>query len=170
LTPTERGLVAWRGNRSARHHWSEGAAVQRIDRVIGLAAIAGAMAVPASAQAYNCHSWKCVNRTLNKMQKQVTLDTKAVGVLLNCIVEVPFTAYGDPNGSFGYAYNKNGTTKYTTALDVTFSGDSVGAWMLADSCNSKKTASIAHAQMGSSSAGLGASTLEMKFFPVALSR
>jgi hypothetical protein len=145
--------------------------VQRIDRFIGLAAIVGAIAVPASAQAYNCHSWKCVNKALNKMQKQVTFDNKAVGVLLNCIGEVPFTSYGDPKGTFGYSYSKDGTAKsYTTALDLTFSGDTVGAWMLADSCNSKKTASIAHGVVGRRPARLGAITPEIRFSAVALNR
>jgi hypothetical protein len=148
-----------------------GRGVQRIDRFIGLAAIVGAIALPASAQAYNCHSWKCVNKALNKMQKQVTLDNKAVGILLNCIAEVPFTSYGDPKGAFGYSYSKDGTTShYTTALDITYSGDPVGAWMLADSCNSKKTASIAHAHMGRRPAGLGAIASEMTFSAAALNR
>lgn len=144
--------------------------MQRIARFIGLAAVVGAIAVPASAQAYNCHSWKCVNKALNKMQKQVTFDNRAVGVLLNCIAEVPFTSYGDPKGTFGYAYSKDGTTNhYTTALDLTFSGDAVGAWMLADSCNSKKTA-IARAHVGRQPAGLGAFGPEMKFSLGAVNR
>jgi hypothetical protein len=145
--------------------------VQRIDRFIGLAAVVGAIAVPASAQAYNCHSWKCVNKALNKMQKQVTFDNRAVGVLLNCIAEVPFTSYGDPKGTFGYSYSKDGsTTHYTTALDLTYSGDAVGAWMLADSCNSKKTASIARAHVGRRPAGLGPIAAEMNFSSGAVNR
>lgn len=127
------------------------------------------MAVPASAPAYNCHSWRCVNKALNKMQKQVTLDNKALGILLNCIAEVPFTSYGDPKGTFGYSYSKDGTAKtYTTALDLTFSGDTVGAWMLADSCNSKRTASIARAHVSRQPAGVGAIASEMRFPAAAL--
>jgi hypothetical protein len=121
--------------------------MKRMTMGLALALIAGLLsAVPALAGS-NCHSWKCVNGKINSLQSQVNRDTRAVAIIAGCLAEVPVTAYGDPNGSFGYAYDKGGgaATNDTTALDFTASGGSVSAWLLGDSCNSATTAfGIAH--------------------------
>lgn len=59
-----------------------------------------------------------------------------VGTFNRCAKEVPLTQYGDPAGSFGYVWD-DGTGSFfdTTAVDVTASGDPVGAWFITDTCN-----------------------------------
>jgi hypothetical protein len=53
---------------------------------------------------------------------------------------VPLSQYGDPAGSAGYEFN-DGTnpTFFTTALDVTAEGDTVGAWFIVDACEAATT-------------------------------
>lgn len=64
---------------------------------------------------------------------------KEMHSLVDCLAEVPLTQYGQPDGPLGYVvkYEDEGIEKdgVTTALDVTYSGDGVGAWALIDSCN-----------------------------------
>lgn len=104
-------------------------------------ALAGACLVglPAGAQAYNCHNWGCVNRALNKMQKQVTTDTRVLRSLVGCLGEAPIDQFGNPTGSSGYAFSNDGIHQvYTTALDLVPAGKPVGAWFLTDACNRAK--------------------------------
>ena len=65
-----------------------------------------------------------------------------------CLFEAPLTEYGEPEGPFGYLFEfeKEGTpeTIPTTALDVTYLGDSVNlGWALFDGCNTAETPSAA---------------------------
>jgi hypothetical protein len=67
---------------------------------------------------------------------------KKVEALYKCLFEVPITQYGEPEAGEGYLY-KNSTEEFpTTALDVPFEGESVGAWFLIDGCNTATTASV----------------------------
>jgi hypothetical protein len=91
------------------------------------------------------------NNVTNLHDQQVTdegtLDALngGFGNLVDCLGEYPVTDYGDPDGTFGYVYDSGsgGLEFDTTALDVTNSGDTVGAWTLFDECNTATTASIA---------------------------
>ena len=119
-----------------------------------LATAAGALAIAAPAGATaNCHGWQCVNRQLTTLQAQVKAadqvvlaDNQALESLATCIKELPVSDYGG-NGSGGYVFDNTGAGTYieTSALDVTQSGDPVGAWFMVDACNSQQTASIARA-------------------------
>ena len=80
--------------------------------------------------------------------------------LQDCLGEYPVTEYGDPSGSLGYLFNDGSGTPFdTTALDVTASGDAVGAWTLFDTCNSTSTANIARAHIARATDALAPSFL-----------
>lgn len=99
----------------------------------------------------NCGTLACLNRYLtqlvkglNKFQDQM-LKFKAEATLFRktfntCFRIIPVTQYGDPTGgTFGYAFSNDGTNFFlTSALDVTFEGDPIGAymmiWRIADAC------------------------------------
>ena len=122
--------------------------------VLGLlastAGSAGAVGWPAS-----CQTLLCVDSHLNALhrrdarlqarisalQLRVTRLERYFGGLVKCIEEGPLTQYGDPNGTFGYAFSNNGTdTFFTTGLDWTASGDPVDGWVMIDGCNTSTTA------------------------------
>lgn len=77
----------------------------------------------------------------------LTQAAKFVKSLQTCLFEVPITEYGDPQEEVGYLFqlfNESHTleTLPTTALDVPFEGEPVGAWFLIDGCNSATTATV----------------------------
>ena len=59
--------------------------------------------------------------------------------LLRCEQVAPVTQYGDPFGSFGYLFDNNDGSGpfFTSALDITTSGDPVSAWVIVDVCHAK---------------------------------
>jgi hypothetical protein len=67
---------------------------------------------------------------------------KKVDTLFECLFEVPLSQFGEPEEEEGYLYENATETFPTTALDVPFEGESVGAWFLIDGCNSSTTASV----------------------------
>jgi hypothetical protein len=67
---------------------------------------------------------------------------KKVDTLYECLFEVPITEYGVPEEEEGYLYETATETFPTTALDVPFEGEFVGAWFLIDGCNPEETAGI----------------------------
>jgi hypothetical protein len=55
-----------------------------------------------------------------------------------CFAEIPLTRYGEPTGPSGYLFHLDGPEPRsipTTALDLTYPNDPVGAWVLVDACN-----------------------------------
>ncbi len=64
---------------------------------------------------------------------------------LGCIAEVPVSEYGEPGGAYGYVWDTGTETFDTTALDVPYPGEGVGAWFLIDKCNGAKTATVSGA-------------------------
>jgi hypothetical protein len=71
---------------------------------------------------------------------------KKVDTLYACLFEVPITEYGVPEEEEGYLYENATETFPTTALDVPFEGEPVGAWFLIDGCNPEETAGIGTAE------------------------
>jgi uncharacterized coiled-coil protein SlyX len=67
---------------------------------------------------------------------------KKVSTLFECLFEVPITEFGRPEVEEGYLYKTETETLPTTALDVPFKGEPVGAWFLIDGCNTAETASV----------------------------
>lgn len=67
---------------------------------------------------------------------------KKVDALYECLFEVPISRYGVPEEEEGYLYENATETFPTTALDVAFEGDFVGAWFLIDGCNPFETARL----------------------------
>jgi hypothetical protein len=67
---------------------------------------------------------------------------KKVDALYKCLFELPISEYGDPEEGEGYLYENSTETFQTTALDVPFEGEFVGAWFLIDECNTATTASV----------------------------
>jgi hypothetical protein len=67
---------------------------------------------------------------------------KKVEALSKCLFEVPISEYGEPEEGEGYLYENATETFQTTALDVPFKGEFVGAWFLIDGCNTATTASV----------------------------
>ena len=77
-----------------------------------------------------------------------------------CFGEYPVTEYGDPDGTFGYLYFAgSGADFSTTALDVTSSGDAVGAWTLFDQCNTAQTSGLARSHLARSGDAIAPSFL-----------
>lgn len=61
-----------------------------------------------------------------------------------CFGEVPLSRYGQELGPSGYLFRLEGPealTLATTALDVTYPGDPVGAWVFANACNKERLGS-----------------------------
>lgn len=71
---------------------------------------------------------------------------KKVDTLYECLFEVPITEYGVPEEEEGYLYETLTETFPTTALDVPFEGEFVGAWFLIDGCNFEETAVVGTAK------------------------
>ena len=82
---------------------------------------------------------------------------KKVDALYECLFEVPLSEYGEPEEGEGYLYENSTETFQTTALDVPFEGESVGAWFLIDGCNTATTANVQGARaLAPRAAGLSA--------------
>jgi hypothetical protein len=130
-------------------------------RKLSIAIVSGAFALSAAPATAACHKVACVNGRVASLQGQVktlkqqlggvvnklnsaltalNADTNALTSLKSCLRELPVTVYGAPQGTFGYVYNDGTKTFQTTALDATFQGDSVSAWILDDACNPATTA------------------------------
>ena len=80
----------------------------------GLVALAiYAVAAPAGEQ-------KVTPRQFAALSKRVTNLQKELRGFESCLTQaVPVAAFGDPNGTFGYAYqDSTGATFFTTALDI----------------------------------------------------
>lgn len=116
-------------------------------KLILTAGVLTALAIPAASQA-SCGSLSCVNRQLTTLKKQVSLDTRilrvdtrALSSLTSCLGEFALSQYGDVSGTFGYQFNAaDGSPIFnTSALDVTQSGDAIGAWVMTDRCNQQTT-------------------------------
>lgn len=76
---------------------------------------------------------------------------KKVDALYECLREVPISEYGEPGGPFGYIFQFENElneleTEPTSALDVPFKGEFVGAWFLIDGCNTAETAAVKSAR------------------------
>ncbi len=118
-------------------------------RLIAVALVGTVLGVvffgPSSASA-NCRTVGCFNTQINKLKRQVRTLTQQVAGLQQRVYScentlVPVTEYG------GYAYNLVDPFE-TTALDVTDPGDSVDAWLVANSCQGASTAKHATAWFG----------------------
>jgi hypothetical protein len=107
--------------------------------IVGALAVLCSLAFGASgtqAKFANCHSFGCVNKKLNALHKQ---QRRTARLVTKCEAVAPVTDYGDPNGSFGYVFDNNDGAGpfFTSALDLTFPGDPVDAFMLVDVCHGK---------------------------------
>lgn len=72
---------------------------------------------------------------------------KKVDALYECLFEVPVTQFGEPGSPFGYLFQFENEaeeleTEPTSALDVPYEGEPIGAWFLIDGCNFEETAGI----------------------------
>jgi hypothetical protein len=136
--------------------------MRKLILLIASAAVVIALAGASSADA-KC-GIKCLNKkvnglshqlsqaeaTINQQAQQIAQSSQSVTELQNCLAEAPLTDYGDPSGSFGYLFDNDGTGGddpfFTSALDITSTGDTVNAWFLFDSCNTATTASATGAK------------------------
>lgn len=88
--------------------------------------------------------------TIDQQAKQIAQTTQDLNQLHSCFAEAPLTDYGDAAGSFGYAFDNDGTGGngpfFTSALDITSTGDAVTAWFLFDSCNTSTSPAAAAAK------------------------
>jgi len=69
------------------------------------------------------------------------METKAAGfsAALKCLGEIPLSRYGEETGPSGYLFSLEGKegshTLATTALDITYPNDPVGAWGIVNICD-----------------------------------
>jgi len=83
------------------------------------------------------------NQTIAAQGATVAPFTKFVKSLEECLFEAPFTEYGDPEGSFGYLFEKEGGGEIkTSALDITEEGSPISAWFIFDACNQQETLAL----------------------------
>jgi|GEM_PF-1358765 len=90
------------------------------------------------------------SQAIAAVQNEGAITGKKVNALYSCLVEIPLTQYGQPEGPFGYLFQYENEAEEvqvieTTALDATYPGDGVGGWALFDECNTASTASAATA-------------------------
>jgi hypothetical protein len=89
----------------------------------------------------DAHTFRCVNAHRNKLHSQFVKFKRFTNAFLNCEADIPLRQYGDSAGTFGYEFsNDEVSTIFTTALDVTASGDDVGAWFIINTCNTTNPA------------------------------
>lgn len=96
-----------------------------------------------------------LNRTVSQQGQTIATQEQAIAnlgqtkekvdALYECLFEVPVTQFGEPEEE-GYLYENATETFTTTALDVPFEGEPVGAWFLIDGCNSIETAGLRSAR------------------------
>ncbi len=73
--------------------------------------------------------------------RDAKLEAEVSGLLSfqHCTAEVPLSRYGEPTGPSGYVFRLEGKEGPaflpTTALDLTYPNDPVGAWALVNACN-----------------------------------
>lgn len=82
---------------------------------------------------------------LEAQASQVERPLSKLQAVLNCFGEVPITRYGNELGPSGYLFHLEGSsplTIATTALDITYPKDPVGAWIYANSCRSPTPESL----------------------------
>jgi hypothetical protein len=76
--------------------------------------------------------------------RAATTEAKALSAF-KCFAEIPLTRYGEETGPSGYLFNLNGPagpqTLATTALDLSYPDDAVGAWIFVDACNKERLTS-----------------------------
>jgi hypothetical protein len=97
---------------------------------------------PVRRKLVRCQTLKCINRTLTKVTNALNALTGAHNALagaFNCLQKTPVTQYGDPFSSFGYEFSPDAVpndvdTFPTSALDLTFPGDSVSFQMVVNTC------------------------------------
>lgn len=118
--------------------------------VLALSTGALLLGAASNAQAHNCKSIACLNREVNALQKQVKTERlmlSTVSDAFTCLNEIPVTQYGATDATYGFQWNNaDGTSFSTTALDVTTSGDNVGAWVLTDACNTSINTNTVYAK------------------------
>jgi hypothetical protein len=82
-------------------------------------------------------------RRLNSLASVNATQTRRLNnhaALFACEEIVPLSQYGDPAGTFGYEFNDGANpTFFTSAVDVTAEGDTVGAWFVVDACEPATT-------------------------------
>lgn len=93
-----------------------------------------------------------LKRTVSQQGQTIAAQQQAIGslgetgkkvdTLYECLFEIPITEYGVPEEEEGYLYEAATETFPTTALDVPFEGEPVGAWFLIDGCNPEETAVV----------------------------
>jgi hypothetical protein len=111
--------------------------------VVSLAVAGGVAGTADSAVTWpaRCHNFRCVNSHMNQLHSQFVRFKRSTNAFLNCEADLPLSQYGDSAGTFGYEFSNDGvSTIFTTALDVTTSGDDVGAWFIIDTCNTTNPA------------------------------
>jgi uncharacterized coiled-coil protein SlyX len=90
------------------------------------------------------------NQTINQQSQAInglSPIKQKVDALYECLFEVPISEYGEPSEEIGYLFQFEKEpglfeTTPTTALDVPFEGEPVGAWFLIDGCNTATTAKV----------------------------
>jgi len=109
----------------------------RVKKMLALGVIVAACLTVglSNAQAANCHSWSCVNRELNSLHSQLAKARRTINNLTGCLAELPVSQYPQSGQSGGYVYNNGIGSIYTTALDITGTGNAVDEWVLVDKCN-----------------------------------
>jgi uncharacterized coiled-coil protein SlyX len=98
-----------------------------------------------------------LSRTVSQQEQTIAGQQQALGALgvvgkkvdalYECLFEVPVTQFGEPGSPFGYLFqfeneSKELETEPTSAIDVPYEGEPVGAWFLIDGCNSVETAGV----------------------------
>lgn len=116
--------------------------------IIALVASAGFIGTAVPAQAA-CRTVGClsrqlgsVTRELHRAEQTISSNASVYNRFSSCLGETPVNNYGDlSGGTYGYVYDAgSGTTQNTTGLDITNPGDTIGSWMLTNTCNSVTTA------------------------------
>jgi len=116
--------------------------MKRFMFVLALVAVAGATyvatAAPSSQTAGPTNAqFQALKTQVSALKTKVTSLSNTVATdtdfIARCLVAAgtfPVSQYGDPSGTFGYSFSNDGFTNfYTTGLDVTGSGDTVGAYI-----------------------------------------
>lgn len=74
-----------------------------------------------------------------RLEAKAAEQKAKLAALQGCMGEVPISRYGEEIGPSGYLFRletpEETTLLATTALDVTYPNDPVGAWIFANTCN-----------------------------------
>jgi hypothetical protein len=106
----------------------------------GLKKAEEAIAAQGQTIAQQAQALTAANGALARTAKEVTS-------LFTCLGEIPLSEFGEPKKGIGYVFETApATTELTTALDLTEEGEEVGAWFIADVCNTGETAAIGAAR------------------------